>query len=85
MGNAYHYLKLRYETIHIIFYKVKFKQYLIVSHKITLWTFYFFYFFQKKKARENVQDAPETYQLFSFLQILTAVFGSFAHGGNDVR
>lgn len=39
---------------------------------------------EKKKARENVQDAPETYQLFSFLQILTAVFGSFAHGGNDV-
>lgn len=39
---------------------------------------------EKIKARENVQDASETYQLFSFLQILTAVFGSFAHGGNDV-
>lgn len=46
---------------------------------------FIYLFFQKKKARENVQDAPETYQLFSFLQILTAVFGSFAHGGNDVR
>ena len=36
-------------------------------------------------ARESVKDKPETVVLFSFLQILTAVFGSFAHGGNDVR
>lgn len=35
-------------------------------------------------ARESVKDKPETVALFSFLQILTAVFGSFAHGGNDV-
>ncbi|VDI78863.1 solute carrier family 20 (sodium-dependent phosphate transporter) [Mytilus galloprovincialis] len=35
-------------------------------------------------ARENVKDKPECVALFSFLQILTATFGSFAHGGNDV-
>jgi phosphate/sulfate permease len=29
-------------------------------------------------------DPAETGKLFSFLQILSAVFGSFAHGGNDV-
>jgi hypothetical protein len=30
-------------------------------------------------------DKPEIAYLFKFLQILTACFGSFAHGGNDVR
>jgi len=30
------------------------------------------------------QDPPEIRELFKFLQILTACFGSFAHGGNDV-
>ena len=36
-------------------------------------------------ARSGIKDRPQTAQLFSFLQILTAIFGSFAHGGNDVR
>ncbi|ELU11169.1 hypothetical protein CAPTEDRAFT_119250 [Capitella teleta] len=37
-----------------------------------------------QRGRSSIKDCPETSQLFSFLQILTAIFGAFAHGGNDV-
>lgn len=33
---------------------------------------------------EKSSNKEEADQLFNFLQILTAIFGSFAHGGNDV-
>ncbi|CAG2166604.1 unnamed protein product [Oppiella nova] len=36
-------------------------------------------------SEEDEDDKPEVSHLFTFLQILTACFGSFAHGGNDVR
>lgn len=35
--------------------------------------------------KSKVHDDPMTGRLFAFLQIMTACFGAFAHGGNDVR
>lgn len=37
------------------------------------------------KNQDDSEEPEEIGMLFSFLQILTATFGSFAHGGNDVR
>lgn len=39
----------------------------------------------KPDGTNKVDEPEEVSALFSFLQILTATFGSFAHGGNDVR
>lgn len=39
----------------------------------------------KPAGAQKVEEPEDVSALFSFLQILTATFGSFAHGGNDVR
>ncbi|KAI3386537.1 hypothetical protein SNEBB_006071 [Seison nebaliae] len=37
-----------------------------------------------EKAKIIKNDPPEIFHIFAFLQTLTAIFTSFAHGGNDV-
>lgn len=38
----------------------------------------------KTEQVAKIDEPEDVSKLFSFLQILTATFGSFAHGGNDV-
>uniref|UniRef100_T1PEY2 Phosphate transporter n=1 Tax=Musca domestica TaxID=7370 RepID=T1PEY2_MUSDO len=40
--------------------------------------------FKNPSTEHGDEETEEVSMLFSFLQILTATFGSFAHGGNDV-
>lgn len=40
---------------------------------------------ERSKLEQEVKDPPTTKSIFSTLQVLTAIFGAFAHGGNDVR
>lgn len=39
----------------------------------------------EQAAVKEIEEPHDVSQLFSYLQVLTATFGSFAHGGNDVR
>lgn len=39
----------------------------------------------RPEPKQDDENEENVNQLFNFLQILAAVFSSFAHGGNDVR
>ncbi|EDO34470.1 predicted protein [Nematostella vectensis] len=59
-------------------------KFLPLFYAFTITVNFFSVFYKGSHTRCLITDEPKTGRLFAFLQILTASFGAFAHGGNDV-